>query len=591
MKKRILTSALALCMVLSLSVPAMAAEEDVTLPAEEITVQTESETPAPEKLPAEESAVPEETPVEETNGQEVLPENVVPQLVGMSVSGNDAVNVEDDGNFIFTMPGSSLLSDYTVTLTLGEGAALTETTPNAGDLYVADVTDNTATLMFNVTMNGYSLNSEDYALTLTTTDGEVWTGSFSEDFNISLNALAESLANTDIQLPAGALGSGSAEQELVLNQDSENVILILCAADAATTTVNYVVKNETISWTLPQGIALPYPTPALYSTETLVGWYGDAAYSNAMAEDAVVVDNMTVYGKVSSESGTTTNFLTLLQAGENVTITTEAEWEIFVDHASDVDAGQTVTLGLDIDCNNATYTTLTFAGNFNGGNHTISDARFTAAEGHYYNSSESDIECSGMFNSLGAGQIIANLTLENVRAENSGTYAGILAGLVDGSSSNPTIIQNVQVRGGSALGRTASGLLGFARNATIKYCSSTGTLINGLANGAGIVGINNADVIDCYSKCSPTALTFLGGETGGVVSKNLRGGFMEHCWSTTEVCGENDGSSTVSNCLSDVTDSTPDETFTVENGFSPLYWIIDGANTTFRSALLIQYTF
>ena len=64
MKKRILALALALCMAFSLSVTASAVEENVTLPAEEITVQTENEAPVPAEVPAEESSVPEETPVQ-----------------------------------------------------------------------------------------------------------------------------------------------------------------------------------------------------------------------------------------------------------------------------------------------------------------------------------------------------------------------------------------------------------------------------------------------------------------------------------------------------------------------------------------------
>ena len=249
-----------------------------------------------------------------------------------------------------------------------------------------------------------------------------------------------------------------------------------------------------------------------------------------------------------------------------------------------------VTLDTDINCNNAQYTTMTFAGDFDGGNHIISNARFSADDGYYFNSTESDIVCSGMFNSLGAGQIIANVTLQNVSAEYASTYSGVLAGLVDGSSSDPAIIQNVQVRNSSASGRTAGGLLGFARNATIQYCSSTGTTITGLANGAGIVGINNADVVDCYSTCSPTALTIFGGETGGVVSKNLRGGYVNHCWSTQEVTGENDGSSQTVNSVSDVSSSTTTAEFT-NAGFSSLYWsLASGTGSTFRT-ILVTYRF
>ena len=198
--------------------------------------------------------------------------------------------------------------------------------------------------------------------------------------------------------------------------------------------------------------------------------------------------------------------------------------------------------------------------------------------------------CSGMFAALGAGQIVANLTLANVTAEYASTYSAVLAGLADGTSANPVLIQNVQVRGGSASGRTAAGVVGFTRNTTVKYCSSIGTTITGLANGGGIVGINNAKVEFCYSTTSPTALpSFLGGSTGGVVSKKVRGGWAEFCWSTMTVVGESDSGGTDKNLL--VVDATTSVDTYETNGFTQDCWnLAVGTATTFDTSE-VEYIF
>ena len=119
----------------------------------------------------------------------------------------------------------------------------------------------------------------------------------------------------------------------------------------------------------------------------------------------------------------------------------------------------------------------------------------------------------------------------NIEVEYAGEYAGTLVGMADGYSNDRVYIQNVQVSGGSVSGRSAGGIAGFTRNTDIIYCSSQGTSITGIANGGGIVGINNAKVELCFSTTSPTALpSVFGGSTGGVVAKNVRGGRAVNSW-------------------------------------------------------------
>ena len=161
-------------------------------------------------------------------------------------------------------------------------------------------------------------------------------------------------------------------------------------------------------------------------------------------------------------------------------------------------------------------------------------------------------------------------------------YSAPLAGLADGTSSQRVLIQNVQVRNSSASGRTAAGVVGFTRNTTVRYCSSRDTTITGLANGGGIVGINNAKVEYCYSTTSPTALpSFLGGNTGGVVSKNVRGGYTEYCWATMAVVGASDSGGTNIGALEVSATSMP-SVFTAA-GFTQSCWAIGiGTATDFN---------
>lgn len=115
---------------------------------------------------------------------------------------------------------------------------------------------------------------------------------------------------------------------------------------------------------------------------------------------------------------------------------------------------------------------------------------------------------------------------------------GVLAGMVDGWSNDRALVQNVQVRNSSVSGRSAGGVAGFIRNADVVYCSSRDTTITGVANGGGVVGLNNGKVEYSYSTATPTALpSFLGGSAGGVVGKSVRGGSSNYCWSYMDVVG------------------------------------------------------
>ena len=549
MKKRTLSILLSLCLAVTLVTPAVAAEENGTLP----------------------------------------------EVTDMSIvyNGDDATitKTESNGSFLFTAPGGTKVVDYTTTVTLSSDAVFTATTPGEGDLYVSAVGDNTVTLKFNLTVGDVNINTDQFALTLEKQGNNIWTGGFSNAADLTLETLAGYLTDQNIQLAAGALGANSPAQDILVNMDDENVMLVLCAPGVAVYTVDYVVdESTTITWKLPAGAEIPAIAVETSGSQEFKGWYTDSALNNALASGTTVTGNTTLYAKITGGAASSGNFYDDLTHGRTATIEDQADWETFVENADKAVAGQLVILGENINCNGATYDSLTFKGNFNGNGKTISNATFRAVDSAYYTSSENDIVCSGMFAALGAGQIVANLTLANVTAEYASTYSAVLAGLADGTSANPVLIQNVQVRGGSASGRTAAGVVGFTRNTTVKYCSSIGTTITGLANGGGIVGINNAKAEFCYSTTSPTALpSFLGGSTGGVVSKKVRGGWAEFCWSTMTVVGESDSGGTDKNLL--VVDATTSVDMYEANGFTQDCWnLATGPATTFNASE-VNYTF
>lgn len=551
MRRRILASALALCMAFSLAVTASATE------------------------------------------------GTVPEITGMDITygGSNIEKSTSNGSYIFTANGNTDVVDYTASVELSSDATFTVTAPSEGQLYVASVNGNTATLKFKVTINNVDLSTNDtYTLTFTNTSGTTWTGGLTNAGDMTIEDLGTLLADQNIQLAPGALGTGSLARTVLVNQDISEVMLILCDPDATIYTVNYVVNNSTITWKLPAGMAMPVPNVSLSEGQS-IAWYTDSTCTTALASDAAVSGNTTLYANITGGSttpGTGDTFYNALVSGQTATIEDLDDWNTFVANSDKAVAGQLIKLGSNINCGNAQYDSLTFAGNFDGCGNTISNATFRAVNSGYYNSTESDIVCSGMFARLGAGQIVANLTLDNITAQYASTYSAPLAGLADGTSSQRVLIQNVQVRNSSASGRTAAGVVGFTRNTTVRFCSSRDTTITGLANGGGIVGINNARVEFCYSTTSPSALpSIFGGSTGGVVSKNVRGGFTNTCWSTMTVVGASDAGGTDLRALVIDPDSEDGTTFTNAgfNAEGEVYWVLGEEDSTDFLTSAVTYTF
>ena len=124
--------------------------------------------------------------------------------------------------------------------------------------------------------------------------------------------------------------------------------------------------------------------------------------------------------------------------------------------------------------------------------------------------------------------------------------------------------------------------------ADVKYCSSTGTEISGMANGGGIGGISYGQIYDCYSTCEPTALPFLG-TSGGIAGKNLEGGTVNHCWCTENKAVGQTTSATESSNFEGVNGNTMITDFT-SRGFTPPYWQpAPGMGTTFTDEVTYPF--
>ena len=519
--------------------------------------------------------------------------DAVPQVANMSIAydGTDIVKENANGSLVFTATGNTQVVDYTATVTLGDGAEFTPTTPGVGDLYVDAVTGNSVTLKFNVPIeeeeNKNLSDYEEFDLTLTKGSGNTWTGGFADASILKLNMLAGYLTDKTVQVGAGALGTNSPAQRIIVNEDDNRVMLILCAPNAVTNTVTYIIGSNTIVWELPQGMNMPLPE---IGDET-IAWYTDADHSTGSEfVSGTVTGDTTLYGVIDDGTTPTGNFYDDLTNHRTATIQNLTDFETFVAYSDQAQAGQLIQLGANIECQGNSYPAMEFAGNFDGCGFKISDATFEATT-----NTPSGEECSGMFSTLGHGQIVANLTLEDIDVEYAAQYAGALVGMADGWSGDEVLIQNVQVRNCGVSGRSAGGVIGFARNADVIFCSSRDTRVTGVANGGGVVGLSNTVVQFCYSTSTPTALpSLLGGCAGGVVGKNVRGAYTEYCWATMKVVGgggENPGT--------DVGDFEvdPDNTTIEEyeakgyNQNGNEYWILDYGDATDFDPEAVEYTF
>lgn len=506
-------------------------EDDAPDSIEDVSEQVDPVVPeeepiaAPEVEPEEEHiAAPEAEPEEEPQTDAAAP--TITALT-LEVDGETYAADFHGGSMYVSIPAELTLSGAAVNMTTSEAVVFVPKTNAAdGELYAAEATESSVGLNFNLSVGGEDLNGAAYRITLTTDDQMEWSGTICSAFNVPVGTLAAGLsAQENAGLAAGtmrsaATGTQGEARALYCNQDAKNVQMLFCPTDAVVRTVVYDCGDTVYTWKVPNGLPLQNAAAPELSGKTFDAWYLDEDCETAAGIGEAVTADMTLY------AGYTDNVVAGSFADQVVsdamilTISNLTDFEAFMELAGDIKAGRLVRLTADIDCDGKTYTAITgFKENFDGNNKTISNATFKAVDGY-----------SGMFKTIGADQKICNLILENVTAKYAGTYSGILVGSVSGTEGHNALIQNVQVYGGTASGRSAGGIAGFIFFTDVKYCAVYGTTITGIANGGGIGGISYGFITQSCSDTRPTALTIKG--IGGIAGKNLEGGTITNSWCT-----------------------------------------------------------
>ena len=147
----------------------------------------------------------------------------------------------------------------------------------------------------------------------------------------------------------------------------------------------------------------------------------------------------------------------------------------------------------------------------------------------------------------GGGHTISGL---NVTGEF--VYAGLFSAVKDGTIRNLTVAGNVS---SNSSGGAASGIVGYASNATIENCSNHCNVAGNRSTVAGgIVGFNveGAKIIDCYNVGKITVNTYIiGGIAGhntGTISNCYNVGTVPNYLSVGEIVSYNSYFGTVKNC-------------------------------------------
>lgn len=506
-----------------------------------------------------------------------------PSAIGMTVMGEaaqpdgPALKTTIGNGTLVSLDGISLVASEAVDFQVQDGYGSAQDV-----IYVSAAADGSAALTARIAA-GSSGEIQTASISLTSGDDVTWTGSGSGFAGVSVGALANELGNRAITIPAGGMvsqadGSSSPEAVLRANQDAENTYLYLYPADLEEYTISFVVGANTYTFVQPAGTELFAPLGLELSGSTLM-WYSDPDFEEEAQVSGAASQDVTFYGKYTAEAGATSfdDALTKLLDGDTsglidgaLPISDTEDFGAFVVRAAEVPAGQLVRLQDNITLT-GTYTAISgFKGDFDGDNHTITGGTFTAAGDN-----------AGMFATLGAyngrGQRVANLTLESVTVNaSSADYAGILVGNSSGSETSEdkmVLIRNVQVKDSDVSARSAGGIAGFAIWTSIRFCSSDElTNVTCTVNGGGIAGISYGRIRDCYSRATIDSTLPIFYTIGGIVGKNLESGVVEHCWTPLDkVSGQNSQATTPGNQVN-VTLRYPSNSVFSGLGMGAPYW-------------------
>lgn len=552
--------------------PEETTEPEATEP--EVTEPEVTEPEVTEEAPAEpeEEPVPEPEEAVEVQAEEA---SLIESLSFKDTDGQTYQTKENGTSSYVRIPKDKIVNFGTLTMETSEPVSFvkTDSVPSGNNvMYVAEGGEDEATVMLRL------LGLATATISMTR-DGTTWTGSGELDLGDldgqTIGALANQLNGQTITISAGMMQTEDGtkinkEATMAIGQDAENVYFIVYETEENQDLyeITYNCGDQTYTLAVPAGTQLINATALAKSGYTFDGWYIDEAFSEAADFTDTVDDNITLYAKYTPNEETNTSFdQAFAENAEILPISNPADFESFVAKAEDIASTQRVELQGNVDLDGKTYTAISgFKGNFNGNGYEISNATFTAVG-----------ENAGMFATIGANQIVANLTLRDITVR-SATYSGALAGSISGTEGRSAKIQNVQIRECTVNGRSAGGLAGFVIWGDINYCSNRDSRVTGVINGGGLAGISYGQFYDCYSVGTATALL----SRGGIAGKNLEGGHVMHCWCTmSKATGQTDGTSVDDENFTGVSEYTMSFEFDPEYFSEEVWELADGTETDF----------
>lgn len=232
-------------------------------------------------------------------------------------------------------------------------------------------------------------------------------------------------------------------------------------------------------------------------------------------------------------------------AGADLTISTADEWTSFANAVAEGTdyKGKTVVLANDIDLGGSeenptamagkwvSYSDIkTFAGIFDGQNHTVSGIYFVKPDAKYH---------GGLF-----GKVTG--TVKNVTTRGTVTGDVFTAGIayqLAGTGTMENCHNYVTVTGN---GNAVAGVVGnMQQGATVRNCSNHGDITNlaaSNANTGGIVGStgNKGTISGCYNMGEIDSAANAGGIAGNVANKNV---VVENCYNAGTIGSKSDNSS------------------------------------------------
>lgn len=205
--------------------------------------------------------------------------------------------------------------------------------------------------------------------------------------------------------------------------------------------------------------------------------------------------------------------------------------------AAQIDLTLNCTLTADINLTGKKWTPIgtalnnSYKGNFDGGNHTISELTVKGSD-----------EYAGLFGYIGSGGTVKNVKLEKVQITSDYQYAYV--GGVAGN--NNGAIENCSVSGSVSSRCTAGGVVGQQFGGSITLCGSSAT-VKGTGEVGGVAGKTDysATLTACYAtgnvtfERASTINTFAGGVVG------FNGSILTACYATGNVTGTGTGSGSI----------------------------------------------